>query len=94
MKKYDLLIDFIIATESFDTQNTGICVKSKIALLISDISIAIGKREVYNLKGDEENIAYMDKIIENRLDDEYIYLDEYEKWYEENKDLKIEQDVE
>jgi hypothetical protein len=52
MKKYDLLIDFIIATESFDTQNTGICVKSKIALLISDISIAIGKREVYNLKGD------------------------------------------
>lgn len=94
MKKYDLLIDFILATESFDTENTGICVKSKIALLISDISVAIGKREVYNSKGDEENIAYMDKIIENRLDDEYIYLDEYEKWYVENKDLKIEQDVE
>ena len=91
MKKYDLMIDFIIATESFDTENTGVCVKLKIALLISDISTAIAKREVYNSKGDKENIAYMDKIIENRLDDEYIYLDEYEKWYEENKDLKTEQ---
>ena len=91
MKKYDLMIDFIIATESFDKENTGVCVKLKIALLISDISKAIAKREVYNSKGDKENIAYMDKIIENRLDDEYIYLDEYEKWYEENKDLKTEQ---
>ena len=60
MKNYNLLIDFIISTKSFDT----------------------------------ENIHYMDKYIENRLDDEYIYLDEYEDWYEENKDLKIEEDVE
>ena len=93
MKKYDLLIKFIIETESFDTENTGICMKLKTALLISDISQAIAKREVYNLKEDNENIAYMDKIIENRLDDEYIYLDDYEVWYEENKNLKIEQDA-
>lgn len=94
MKKFDLLIDFIIATKSFDTENTGVCIKNNIALLISDISIALGKREVYNINSDTENINYMDKYIENRLDDEYIYLDDYETWYEENKDLKIEQDAE
>ncbi len=94
MKKFDLLIDFIIATKSFDTENTGVCLKKNIALLISDLSLAIGKREIYNIIGDKENISYMDKIIENRLDDEYIYLDDYENWYLENKDLKIEQDAE
>ena len=94
MKKYNLLIDFIISTKSFDTENTGVCIKNNIGLLISDISKAIGKREVYNTIGDTENIHYMDKYIENRLDDEYIYLDDYEDWYEENKDLKIEEDVE
>jgi hypothetical protein len=94
MKKYNLLIDFIISTKSFDTENTGVCVKKNIALLISDLSVAIGKREIYNIIGDKENISYMDKIIENRLDDEYIYLDDYENWYLENKDLKIEQDAE
>lgn len=94
MKKYNLLIDFIISTKSFDTENTGVCIRNNIALLISDISIAIGKREIYNVIGDIENIHYMDKYIENRLDDEYIYLDDYEQWYEENKDLKIEQNAE
>ena len=41
--------------------------------------------------------AAMDIIWEttkNDTLDEYIYLDEYEKWYEENKGLKIEQDFE
>lgn len=94
MKKYDLLKDYIIATQSFDAGVTGISVKLKIALLISDISLVIGKLNVYYSIGDNENVSYMEKIIENRLDDEYIYLDEYEEWYKDNKNLKIEQDAE
>lgn len=89
MKKYSLLIEYIIAVKSFDTQNTGVCCKLNVARLISDISTAIGKRYVYNVIEDNENISYMDKYIENRLDDESIYIDEYEKWLEENKDIEL-----
>jgi hypothetical protein len=33
----------------------------------------------------------MEKYIENRLDDECLYLDRYEEWYNNFGDIQIEQ---
>lgn len=94
MKKYDKLTDYIIATKCFWSEDVGTSVKLKNVLLISDISLAIGKLNIYKVIGDKENISYMEKIIENRLDDDCIYLDDYEEWYKDNKEFKITEDAE
>ncbi len=92
MVKYDKLIDYIFYEKSnFDEDYK---VTFNIVKLISDISKAIGKREVFRLKEDLENVTYMDKYIQNRLDDEWIFIDKYEDWYEEFGDIKSEDDAE
>jgi hypothetical protein len=90
MKKYDKLIDYIFIEKGRYTDN-GLSVPLSIGILVSEISEAIGKMYVFNLKEDKENASYMEKYIENRLDDECLYLDRYEEWYNNFGDIQIEE---
>lgn len=92
MVKYDKLVDYIFVEKSrFDNDFK---VTLNIVKLISDISKALGKREVFRLKNDVENVGYMEKYIENRLEDEFLFLNEFEEWCKNYGDINIEEDAE
>jgi hypothetical protein len=88
MRNYEKLIDYIYVEKGFYTEK-GLSVSAKVSDLIKDISFALGKIHVFTLFSNEtlssENRDLLEKYIENRLDDEYLYLDDYDKWIEKSK---------
>jgi hypothetical protein len=91
MEKYDLLVKYIFATQSSLSLNGEIGLKKDIVNMIADIYQSIGKRKIYYSQRDTENVQKINEYIENRLDDEYLYLDDYYKWVEDFGDINDEE---
>jgi hypothetical protein len=84
MRNYEKLIDYIYIEKGYYTEK-GLTIPLNVSNLIKDISFTLGKMHVFSIYSDEKNKELLEKHIENRLDDEYLYLDDYDKWIENSK---------
>jgi len=84
MRNYEKLIDYIYIEKGYYTEK-GLTIPLNVSNLIKDISFTLGKMHVFSIYSDEKNKELLEKHIENRLDDEYLYLSDYDKWIENSK---------
>lgn len=84
MRNYEKLIDYIYVEKGYYTEK-GLTIPLNVSNLIKDISFTLGKMHVFSIYSDEKNKELLEKYIENRLDDEYLYLDDYDRWIENSK---------
>jgi hypothetical protein len=91
MKKYTQLITYLLATTSYQGHSSrgermNVCLSVESARIIHELSLILGKMQVYTDKEDSENLGYMLKHFELKCEEYDIDLDHFESWYEDNSE--------
>jgi hypothetical protein len=90
MVKYDQVIAYIIANKSYPAHNMKgeyqfVTVPIDWTELIYELSLLLGKMQVYFDRADTENYGYMEKAFLKKCFENDIDMDEFDRWHDEVK---------
>ena len=63
----------------------SICLPEKWVLSVYELSLIVGKMQVYHDQEDSENYRYMEKYFYKKCEECEIDVEEFEGWWKENK---------
>ena len=86
-----MLIQYLLATEGYQGHSSSgervsICIPMESVKTISQLSFIVGKMEMCEVHGDNENFESLELIFDNKCVEHGVDMVDFEQWMEDNKD--------